>query len=131
MATSVNYRWSEIFSIPTALEKPRHVTSALEKQGSDRLEPATHLHQGALRLLAYRSVTADQAQLNMNMDHFALSVHPQKQSPYQCWKSKSIQHQYTKWFFGTCRWYQYRYDNGSKDASFKMDLSMWITKMNS
>ena len=48
-----------------------------KKQGSDRLEPATHLHQGALRLLAYRSVTADQAQLNMNMDHFALSVQPQ------------------------------------------------------
>ena len=69
--------WSEIFSTPTALDKPWHVTSALRKQGSDRLEPATHIHQGGLRLLAYHSVTADQAQLNMNMDRFALSVKPQ------------------------------------------------------
>ena len=68
--------WSEIFSSPTALIDPWHVTSALRKQGSDRLEPATHLHQGGLRLLAYQSVTADQAQLDMDINTFSLSVTP-------------------------------------------------------
>ena len=68
--------WTEIFTDPEALEGPWHVTSALRKQGQDRLEPATHLHLGGIRLLSYQTVTPDQAQLEISTNTFSLSVTP-------------------------------------------------------